>query len=291
MKILLTGSNGQVGWELQRTLAPLGEVIAPSREQFDLSRPETLRKTILSIKPHWIVNSGAYTAVDKAEHERDLAFAVNAEAPRILAETCAELGAALVHYSTDYVFDGIGRVPFDEEALIKPLNVYGASKAAGEAAIRSTLSEHLIFRTSWIYGQRGTNFFLTMQRLMKERNELRMVSDQIGAPTWSRHIAEATALVMAQMAFCSRVFDGPRFWGTYHLTNGGETSWFGFAAAILKEMGLEKKLHLVSIPSSDYPLPALRPLNSRLSNAKLEKVFGLSLPDWRVAFSQITGKR
>ena len=297
MRILLTGGNGQVGWELQRALAPLGEVIAPCREQFDLSRPETLRQAILNIKPHWIVNAAAYTAVDKAEQERDLAFAVNSEAPRVLAETSAELGVALVHYSTDYVFDGAGHAPFDEEAPVSPLNVYGISKAAGEAAIRAACPEHLIFRTSWIYGQRGTNFLLAMQRLMRERTELRIVNDQIGAPTWSRHIAGATALVMIQMASSARGSDRsdrPQLWGTYHLTNGGETSWFGFAEAILKtmapEMMLEKKPRLIAISSSDYPVLALRPLNSRLSNAKLEQVFGVRLPDWQVAFSQITEK-
>jgi dTDP-4-dehydrorhamnose reductase len=290
VKILLIGGNGQIGWELQRTLSPLGEVIVPCREQLDLTLPKALRETILHIKPDWIVNAGAYTAVDRAEQERDLTFAVNAEAPQILAEISAELGVALIHYSTDYVFDGAGTVPFDEDSPIRPLNVYGTSKAAGDLAIQKIHSKHLIFRTSWVYGQRGTNFFLTMQRLMRERNELHIINDQIGAPTWSRHIAEATALVMTQTISTTREFDRSKLWGTYHLTNRGETSWFGFACAILKAMRLEKKLHLISIPSSDYPSRALRPLNSRLSHGKLEKVFGVKLPDWQVALSQVTEK-
>lgn len=287
MRILVTGGNGQVGWELKRTLAPLGELIAPGREQLDLSQPETLRKSILNIRPNLIVNAGAYTAVDRAEQESNLAFAVNAETPRILAEVSAELGSILIHYSTDYVFDGAGDISFDEEAPVRPLNVYGSSKEAGEAAVRAAHSEHLIFRTSWIYGHRGSNFLLTMQRLMRERNELRLVNDQIGAPTWSRHIAQVTALIMMQMRSSTKISD---YWGTYHLTSTGETSWFGFAEAILEVMTLEKKPQLIPILSCEYPSPALRPLNSRLSNEKLEKVFKLRLPNWRIAFNQMMEK-
>jgi len=291
MRILVTGGNGQVGWELQRTLACLGEVVAPGRAGLDMSQPETLRAAVRALRPRLIVNAAAYTAVDRAESERDLAYAVNAEAPRVLAEVAAELGATLVHYSTDYVFDGAGEAPFTEEAPVNPLNVYGASKAAGEAAIRAACDRHLIFRTSWVYGRRGANFLLTMQRLLRERPELKIVDDQIGAPTWARSIAEATALIMAQIESPARGADRPAPWGTYHLTQQGATSWFGFAEAIRAALIAQGEAanalaRLTAIPSSEYPTPAPRPLNSRLANAKLARVFGLQLPDWRVALGQ-----
>lgn len=294
MKILLTGGNGQVGWELQRSLACLGEVLAPGREALDMRQPEQLRAAVLALKPHWIVNAAAYTAVDRAETERDLAYAVNSEAPRVLAEAAAECGAALIHYSTDYVFDGSGNTPFGEDAPVKPLNVYGASKAAGEAAIRAVHDRHLIFRTSWVYGRRGRNFLLTMQRLLRERPELKIVADQMGAPTWARPIAEATALTIAQIDSPARGADRPAPWGTYHLSNGGATSWFGFAEAIRAAMieqgaAANALAKLTPIPSSEYPTPAPRPLNSRLANAKLGQVFGLQLRDWRVALGQALG--
>lgn len=294
MKILLTGGNGQVGWELQRSLACLGEVLAPGREALDMRQPEQLRAAVLALKPHWIVNAAAYTAVDRAETERDLAYAVNSEAPRVLAEAAAECGAALIHYSTDYVFDGSGNTPFGEDAPVKPLNVYGASKAAGEAAIRAVHDRHLIFRTSWVYGRRGRNFLLTMQRLLRERPELKIVADQMGAPTWARPIAEATALTIAQIDSPARGADRPTPWGTYHLSNGGATSWFGFAEAIRAAMieqgaAANALAKLTPIPSSEYPTPAPRPLNSRLANAKLGQVFGLQLRDWRVALGQALG--
>lgn len=294
MKILLTGGNGQVGWELQRSLACLGEVLAPGREALDMRQPEQLRAAVLALKPHWIVNAAAYTAVDRAETERDLAYAVNSEAPRVLAEAAAECGAALIHYSTDYVFDGSGNTPFGEDAPVKPLNVYGASKAAGEAAIRAVHDRHLIFRTSWVYGRRGSSFLLTMQRLLRERPELKIVADQMGAPTWARPIAEATALTIAQIDSPARGADRPAPWGTYHLSNGGATSWFGFAEAIRAAMieqgaAANALAKLTPIPSSEYPTPAPRPLNSRLTNAKLGQVFGLQLRDWRVALGQALG--
>lgn len=290
MNILVTGGNGQVGWELQHTLAGLGNVIAPGREQLDLSKPETLRAAVLAVRPRYIINAAAYTAVDKAETERDLAYTVNADAPRVLAEVAAEIGALLVHYSTDYVFDGAGDQPFDEDAMVNPLNVYGASKAAGEVAIRASHARHLILRTSWVYGMRGANFLLTMQRLLRERAEIRIVADQIGAPTWSRHIAEATALLLAQIASPARGADRPEVWGTYHLTNAGETSWFGFAEAIrghfARHGAADTLARLIAISTREYPTAAQRPLNSRVSNAKLTRVFGLRLPDWQVALTQ-----
>jgi len=223
-------------------------------------------------------NPAAHTAVDKAESEQDLAHAVNAIAPGILAEEAARLDALLVHYSTDYVFNGSGVTPWREDDACDPLNVYGASKLAGERAIAASGCRHLIFRTSWVYGARGSNFLLTMRRLMRERPELKIVADQIGAPTWCRDLAEATALVLSQISACG--FDQ---WGVYHMTNAGETSWHGFAEAIQALDGTDARL--LPIPSSDYPTPAQRPLNSRLNNDRLEQVFGLRLQDWQAALA------
>jgi dTDP-4-dehydrorhamnose reductase len=283
VNILLTGANGQVGWELRRTLATLGRVVAVDSKAMDLTDPDAIRRVVADATPRVIVNPAAYTAVDKAESEPDRARAVNAEAPGLLAEAAARSGALLVHYSTDYVFDGRGETPWREDAPTGPLNVYGATKLAGEQAIAASGCRHLIFRTSWVYGTRGANFLLTMRRLMRERPELKIVDDQMGAPTWCRSLAEATAQVLAQVTSPARGADKPEPWGVYHMTNGGQTSWYGFARAILDLEGLETPPRLVPIPSSDYPTPARRPLNSRLDNGKLERVFGLRLPDWQDA--------
>ena len=289
MKILLTGSNGQVGWELRRTLACLGEVVAVDSKSLDLSDAEAIRRVVREVAPRVIVNPAAHTAVDKAESEADLAWAINASAPGLLAEEAEKLGALLVHYSTDYVFDGGGLSgntrPWQEDDPTGPLNVYGASKLAGEQAIRAACQRHLIFRTSWVYGARGANFLLTMRRLMRERPELKIVADQIGAPTWSRMLAEATALILAQQVSPARGADRPEPWGVYHMTNGGETSWHGFAEAIQTLDAHETQARLLPIPSSGYPTPAQRPLNSRLNNDKLARVFGIRLPDWRQALA------
>ena len=282
-RILLTGAHGQVGWELRRTLSTLGEVVALDSRAMNLADPDAIRRGVAEVQPRIIVNPAAYTAVDKAEGEPDLARKVNAEAPGILAEEAAKSGALLVHYSTDYVFDGGGEVPWREDDAPGPINVYGATKLAGEQAIIAIGCRHLIFRTSWVYGARGANFLLTMRRLMKERPELKIVDDQIGAPTWCRSLAEATAQALVQAGSHFRGADKPEPWGVYHMTNGGETSWHGFAGAILELEGLETPPRLVPIPTSGYPLPARRPLNSRLDNGKLERVFGLRLPDWRQA--------
>lgn len=281
MKILLTGANGQVGWELRRTLACLGEVVALDSKGLDLTDAGAIRRVARELAPRIIVNPAAHTAVDKAESEAERAHAINATAPGLLAEEAEKLGATLLHYSTDYVFPGSGDAPWKEDDATGPLNVYGASKLAGERAIQAACRRHLIFRTSWVYGARGANFLLTMRRLMRERPELKIVADQIGAPTWSRMLAEATALVLAQLASPARGADRPEPWGVYHMTNGGETSWHGFAETIREIDGLPATLH--PIPSADYPTPATRPLNSRLDNDKLERVFGLRLPDWRQA--------
>lgn len=283
MKILLTGMNGQVGWELQRTLACLGEVVALDSKALDLADADAIRRVVRAVAPRVIVNPAAHTAVDKAESEAERAHAINATAPGILAEEAEKLGALLVHYSTDYVFPGTGDTPWREDDASGPLNVYGASKLAGERAIQAACRRHLIFRTSWVYGNRGANFLLTMRRLMKERPELKIVADQIGAPTWSRMLAEATALILAQQVSPARGADRPEPWGVYHMSNGGETSWHGFAEAIQAIDGGDAKATLLPIPSSDYPTPAKRPLNSRLNNDKLERVFGVRLPDWREA--------
>ena len=293
-KILLTGANGQVGWELRRTLGALGEVVALDSRTMDLSKAEAVRDTVRAIAPAIIVNPAAYTAVDKAESEPDRAQAVNAVAPGVLAEEAARLGALLVHYSTDYVFDGSGAVldrgearPWREDDATGPLNVYGATKLAGEQAIAATGCRHLIFRTSWVYGARGSNFFLTMRRLMRERTELKIVADQIGAPTWCRDLAEATAQVLAQVRG-----EDESLWGVYHMTNAGETSWHGFAEAIQVLDEFDETVppaRLLPIPGSDYPTPARRPLNSRLDNDRLEQAFGLRLRNWREALALCMG--
>ena len=281
MKILLTGGNGQVGWELRRTLACLGEVVALDSKALDLTDVTAIRRVVREVAPRILVNSAAHTAVDRAESEADLAHAVNATAPGILALEAEKLGALLVHYSTDYVFAGSGESPWRENDATGPLNVYGASKLAGERAIQATCQRHLIFRTSWVYGGRGANFLLTMRRLMRERPELKIVADQMGAPTWSRMLAEATALILAQQSSPTRGADRPDPWGVYHMSNAGETSWHGFAAAIQAIDGEVSGARLLPISSDGYPTPATRPLNSRLNNDKLARVFGVKLPDWR----------
>jgi len=283
-RILLTGKNGQVGWELQRTLATLGEVIALDRESMDLADPDSIRRTVREHKPNLIVNAAAYTAVDRAEEEPDLAMAINGIAPGILAEEAKRLGAAVIHYSTDYVFDGKKHEPYTEENVPKPLNVYGKTKLAGERAIQDVGAPNLIFRTSWVYGTRGKNFLLTILRLAREREELRIVSDQIGAPTWSRMIAEATAQVLAQITShatpLSKLFSDIS--GVYHLSAGGETSWFGFAKAILANQ-LAPTVpvpRLTPVRTEEYPARATRPKYSVLSNVKLNRKFGLIMPQW-----------
>lgn len=280
MKILLTGVNGQVGWELQRTLAPLGEVVAADRTLLDLADTAGIRHTVAAIAPDLIVNPAAYTAVDKAESEPDLARAINAGAPGELA-AC---GVPLVHFSTDYVFDGRKSAAYTEADAPNPLSVYGTTKLAGEKAVACAGIPHLILRTSWVYGLRGRNFLLTMQRLARERDSLAVVDDQFGAPTWSRLIAEATALVVA------RWLDRPdktAASGVYHLSCGGRTSWHGFTAAILAQLaGPDEKLaRLTAIPTSGYPTPAARPANSQLDCDKLAATFGVRLPNWESALA------
>lgn len=284
MRILLTGVNGQVGWELQRTLAPLGEVIAADRNRLDLADTSSIRRAVDAIAPDLIVNPAAYTAVDKAETEPALAHAINAAAPGELAQAAAVRGIPLVHFSTDYVFDGHKSAAYTEADTPNPLGVYGATKLAGEQAVARAGAPHLILRTSWVYGLRGRNFLLTMQRLLRERETLAVVDDQFGAPTWSRLIAEATALVVA------RWLDQPdqtATSGIYHLSCGGRTSWHGFTAAIRAHLAESdvKLASLTAIPTSGYPTPAARPANSQLDCDKLAATFGVRLPDWETALA------
>jgi dTDP-4-dehydrorhamnose reductase len=304
-KILLTGKNGQVGHDLQRFLPRLGEVLALDRQQLDLSRFDEVRRVIRQIRPALIVNAAAYTAVDLAEKEHSLAQAINAEAPAIMAEEARRIGAALVHYSTDYVFDGIKNSPYEEADPTEPTNVYGKTKLAGEQAIRDSGAHHLIFRTAWVYSTRGKNFLLTILRLATEREELRIVNDQIGAPTWSREIASATAEVLQK--FFDRtgnVSTWAELGGTYHMTAGGETSWFEFAKAILEEAKkqatspapwLAEATHrkpllsrvVTPITTAEYPTPARRPAYSVLSNIHTVRTFGIELADWRTQLHRV----
>ena len=282
MKILLLGKNGQVGWELQRTLASLGQVIALDAAELDLSHADAIRKLVQAIRPDIIVNAAAHTAVDKAESEPELAMAINGIAPGVLAEEARKLGAFLVHYSTEYIFDGRKQGAYVEDDTPNPLSVYGKSKLAGEQAIRAAGCMHLILRTSWVYGSRGKNFMLTMLRLARERNELRIVDDQTGAPTWSRSLAEVTALILSQLyapGANSEVL--VQACGTYHLTSSGSVSWHGFAAEIMRMATVQPMPSLVAIPSREYPTPAARPMNSVMSNDKLMRTFGLAAGDWR----------
>ena len=282
MKILITGGAGQVGWELRRTLAIFGEVVAPPRDVLDLASTDSIAAAVRGVRPGLIVNAAAYTAVDKAESETERAMKINGDAPRILAEEAALCNAALIHYSTDYVFDGHKVEAYREADEAAPINVYGRTKLAGEQGVIAANAAHLIFRTSWVYGSRGRNFFLTMLRLGRERRELKVVDDQFGAPTSARLIAEATAGAIAKNYSGGKLdIDGFRErGGLYHLTAAGRTTWFGFAQAIL--IGREGVATVLPIPTSAYPTPARRPQNSVLDNGKLEKQFGFGLPDWKV---------
>ncbi|OBS41343.1 dTDP-4-dehydrorhamnose reductase [Pseudomonas syringae pv. syringae] len=289
MKILLLGKNGQVGWELQRALAPLGEVIALDRQGTDglcgdLADLERLAATVRALAPDVIVNAAAYTAVDKAESEPDLAMLINGEAPGVLAREAAALGAWLIHYSTDYVFDGSGEEQWQESAPTGPLSVYGRSKLMGEQAIQASGAKALILRTSWVYAARGHNFAKTMLRLATERDSLNVVADQYGAPTGAELIADVTAQILYRV----RADQNPAaLAGIYHLAAAGETSWHGFAQFVLEHAarnGVALKVapdQIGAIPTEAYPVPAPRPRNSRLALIKLETAFQLKMPSWQ----------
>jgi dTDP-4-dehydrorhamnose reductase len=285
MKILLTGASGQVGYELRRSLQALGEVVAVDRARMDLADLDQVRDVVREVRPQLIVNPAAYTAVDRAESEPVLAYRVNAEAPGVMAREAALLGAAMVHYSTDYVFDGTKEGAYVETDPTGPINVYGKTKLAGEEAIAAAGIPHLILRTSWVYGMRGSNFLLTMLRLARERESLRVVADQTGAPTWSRTIADSTAVVLAQAQV-----GGPAWWerhsGIYHLSSRGSTAWSGFTEEIIARAGLSCAVQ--PITTAEYPTPARRPANSRLDCAKLTGHF-CALPAWRDALDLCMG--
>ncbi len=282
--ILILGAGGQVGTELQRSFVGAGEVIACDRKVADFSTPEELRPMIARLQPAIILNAAAYTAVDRAESEPELAMTINAQAPRVLAEEAAKLDALLVHYSTDYVFDGSKKSPWVESDAPNPLNVYGHTKLAGEDAIREVGGKYLIFRTSWVYGPHGNNFLRTMLRLGRERDQLKIVDDQFGAPTSSMAIADATRATVDKAATTEPAF------GMYHMTCGGETTWRRFAQEIFSrhhQQSGEKVPQVIPISSSEYPTPATRPANSVLSNEKLGSTFGVSLPDWQSALTAV----
>ena len=291
LKLLLLGKGGQVGWELQRSLAVLGDVVAldfdSTELHADFTRPAALADTVRAVRPDVIVNAAAHTAVDKAESEPELAHTLNAEAPRVLAAEAAALGALLVHYSTDYVFDGSGHLPRDESAPTGPLSVYGRTKLAGEEATRSSGCAHVILRTSWVYAARGGNFARTMIKLAAERDELKVIDDQFGAPTGADLLADVTAHAIRA------VRANPALAGTYHCVAAGETNWHAYARFVI-EWARARGLPITvaadavrAVPTTEYPTPARRPLNSRLDTRKLRETFQLSLPDWRVGVQRM----
>jgi dTDP-4-dehydrorhamnose reductase len=287
MRILITGPAGQVGWECQRSLQVLGDLVCASRDQCDLARPDSIRALIRGAAPDVIVNAAAYTAVDRAESEPELARAVNAEAPAVMAEEARRLGASLIHLSTDYVFDGSKQTPYVEEDVASPLSAYGRTKWQGEQALHSSGVPAIILRTSWVYAARGNNFVRTILRLAHERDELRIVNDQWGAPTWARSIAEAIAAIIAragrdrQSIAASAKARG----GIFHMTAAGRTNWYDFAQEILRQEPdpARKVKSLLPISSAEYPTPARRPANSVLSCARLQELWGVSLPRWDIA--------
>ena len=303
-KILLIGKNGQLGCELQRKLPEYGEVVAVGREELDLTISDEIRRIIRQTRPDLIVNAAAYTAVDQAEADGQTARQINALAPGIMAEEARQIGAALIHYSTDYVFDGAKKSPYDESDCTNPLNVYGCTKLAGEAAIEKSGARYFIFRTGWLYSMRGRNFLTTVLRLARQREELRIVNDQIGSPTWAREAASGTAKVLARLSN-DRISSEPNglseLSGVYHLSAGGAGSWYDFAAAILEDahlipaprrnigaaISVESMDKLIiarrvePIAAAEYPAAAQRPAYSVLSNLRISQVFGVQLPDWR----------
>jgi dTDP-4-dehydrorhamnose reductase len=283
MRILITGKNGQVGTELARLYHSRDNVILAGREECDLSREQLIRDTVRRIKPNIIINAGAYTAVDQAEKERDLCFAINATAPGVLAQEAAQLDALLIHYSTDYVFNGQKTGPYQESDPIDPVNTYGAAKAAGESAIVQAGGRYLVLRTSWVYAAHGKNFLRTMLRLGAERPELRIVDDQVGAPTSAAAIAAASR----RLAELHEQDGKSVVSGIYHMSAGGSTSWYGFANAIFRVAALDKKPHVQAIPSSEFPTPAKRPANSVLSNEKFAQTFAFRMPGWQQQLDEV----
>ncbi|MFO1322615.1 MAG: dTDP-4-dehydrorhamnose reductase [Burkholderiales bacterium] len=282
-RILLTGAQGQVGYELARLLPAQADVTATDRAALDLADPDAIVAAMRGAAPDIVVNAGAYTAVDLAERERDAAFAINARAPQVLAEEARRAGALLIHYSTDYVFDGAASAPYDEDAPTAPLNVYGQSKLDGERAIAASGAPALVLRTSWVYARRGRNFLRTIQRLAAERDELRIVADQTGTPNWARTLAEATATLIARGrgALAERA-------GVYHFSSTGATTWHGFAQAIVGDVA---RPVVVPIATAEYPTPARRPRYGVLATTRFERTFGFSLPAWQDALAACLADR
>ncbi len=298
LKIVIVGRNGQLAWEANQRFQELGEIICVGRPELDLLDLNGVRQEIRRIKPTVIVNAAAYTAVDQAESEPEAAMKINSEAPAAMAEEAKRLGALFITYSTDYVFDGKSAVPYSESDPTAPLNVYGASKLSGEKAVEAVGGNHLIFRTSWVYGARGKNFLKTILKLAAERPELKIVNDQVGAPTWSRDLADTTKTIIEQLLTKCKSENIPigealgEHRGIYHMTAAGSVSWYGFATAIIEEMkrrGLSQGslAKVTPIPSSEYPTPAARPHNSRLCNDKLKNTFGVTLPLWRESMEAV----
>lgn len=295
LRILITGANGQVGWELQRTLASLGAITAIDLPDLDLTDAAEVRSYIAKLRPDVLVNPAAHTAVDKAETQPELAMAVNGVAPGVMAEEMAKLGGLMVHYSTDYVFDGTKQGAWVETDQPNPVSVYGRTKLAGEQAVQAAGGAHVILRTSWVYGRRGGNFMLTMIRLAKERDELRIVADQHGAPTWCRTLADGTAQIVGRLWSAPAARAKARdLSGVYHFTNGGATTWHGFATAIVAtapELADRRHVKVTPIATSDYPLPAQRPKNSVLDNSRLAAIFGIRPAPWDAALRTCIAER
>ena len=284
MKILLTGKTGQIGEELNNIVGDLGNLITVDKEQLDLSKPNSIEPVILDIKPDIIINPAAYTAVDKAEEEPDLAMTVNAIAPGLLANAARKVGAGLIHYSTDYVFDGCSKIPYKEEDPPNPLSVYGQTKLEGEKAVAKAGIPSLIIRTGWVYSLHGKNFLRTIKKLAEEKEIIQVVDDQIGAPTWARSVALKTHQILKQCLNKKWLkTKDPSLSGIFHLTCQGKTSWHGFAREVLNMSNTSQNIKLIAIPTSDYPTPAVRPPNSLLNNEKIHKVFGIDMPHWEDA--------
>ncbi len=298
--ILLTGASGQVGGELLQTLAPLGEIVAPTRRQMDLANCDSIRDTIRAVRPRWIVNPAAYTAVDKAESAPEQAFAINHTAVEVIGEEARNLGAAVLHFSTDYVFSGTGATPYREDDQTGPTSVYGASKLAGEEALAASGAAYLVLRTSWVYGATGSNFLLTILRLARERETLSIVADQHGSPTGSLDLARMTASMMRKTEVAAVEQDRAlaeavmAFGGRYHASGSGETTWFGFAEEAVRQWKAReprtKLASLVPITTAEYPTPAKRPLNSRLDCAKLTRTFGWTMPHWTQSLREVMAR-
>ena len=289
--ILVTGGSGQVGGAAVRALAGLGDIIAPGRDRLDLANADSIRMMMRELRPRWVVNAAAHTVVDKAESEPELAFALNAEAPRILGQEARKTGAVVMHFSTDYVFDGTKVLPYVENDPTGPLNVYGKTKLAGEQALAATGAAHFIFRTSWVYGATGKNFLLSILRMAREREVLRIVADQHGAPTWSADLAKLAAHVVMQVEGERDSAKAAELSGVYHASGAGETTWFGFASAAVESLRRRdsgvKLARVEPISTAEYPTPARRPTNSRLNCARLEQVFGWRMMSWRESLERV----